>query len=1235
MKNLDASQIELSGKHLIEASAGTGKTHNITRIFLRLLLERDLAVEQILVMTFTKDATEEIRGRIDSFIRECLHEWDQLIKTDPYFKSIAKNLASKGVDSRHVKARLTQALLYIDDAAIFTIHGFCKRVLNQYAFSSGVSFNAQMEADTQEFTIEACQDWFRLLALKDITLTEADANLLKVNQIGGGSHFDLVTEFWPEPLAFIKQFNKALTTENILRVQSPKTIVSHFDAVVEEAISSLKSNHEVISQALINVKKGADKATREQELNNLLTWLTALKDNAFTQQHKMPDSFIDGRRFARSKYKAELVDAFLPVNAVKKQFPMLVKKVNRAIALIIVRAGIAHIRTQIKRKKQKSAVMGFDDLISTLNNCLATEPERQLAQYIFEQFPVALIDEFQDTDPQQFAILKAIYYHQKNSALYMIGDPKQAIYGFRGGDVFAYLSARADCDHQWIMDTNWRSSGDMITGYNRLFYGNSLTKEARDVFGYHIPYLPVKPSPNASNKTLSDKRFQALQFIHFDNTEVSLSKGGKSKPAPQSFRATMAQWCAKEIKQLLMGSESNLSAGDIALLVRDGSEAASIKQALAQHGLTSVFMSNRANLLQSYETQQLLQVLKGILFLENDRLYTAALASSLMGFSHHKLMQLQQDDLAWQNMKSHFDILRNEWRYKGFIGMALQLMHEHFCFSTNEINAPDSNRDRVLTNLLHLFELLQSASQRHRQPQELLFWFEQQSQIDNPEIEAELRLESDDNLIRIITQHGSKGMEYPVVFVPFATRHKDPLKFGSQQVCLIEYHDDKGQLQHSLDGHEEEKQRMASEAYAEAIRLLYVAVTRAEKRCYILTTAFEKFEQSPLGCTLKWHKDTNIAEELDLLAKDNPKEIGVSLIEPAEFELFNDIAASTAKDSVICNENTDINLARFNGKIERDWWLSSFSALSKNLRHNGVSAPDRDVQEDTINAEQILPYREMTLPLRFALAKGAHTGNLLHDILEHTDFIQPNWQESSHWPLLKYGEIAPQVGETQEALIQQLHHWLNEVLTTPLTIMSNENSDKSQHNHGLPNAKKTLTLNTIATENTLRETEFYYPMNSARTGALTKLLTEHRNQNINKIGVKKHHVHLPSYQQLKGMMHGFIDLVFEADGKFYVCDYKSSFLGEDFANYQHQDMRHNIEKNHYDLQYLIYALALHRQLTYAKADYDPNIHFGGVYYFYLRGMTSDPTKTGCGVYYRQIPVQELLQLDAIFSGEQT
>ena len=453
MKSLNANTIALQGKHLIEASAGTGKTHNITRIFLRLLLERELPIEQILVMTFTKDATEEIRGRIDDFIRESLHSWDNLIVSDDYFKSLSANLAKKNIGSLEVKARLTQALLYIDEAAIFTIHGFCKRVLNQYAFASGISFNAQMETDTQDITLEACQDWYRVLALDSENNSQA---------------FKLVTEFWSEPNSFIQQFSKALSTENVLNVQDPANISVEFKALVEQAIASLNEHKAMLTESLIDVKKGLEREKRQQELDLLLNWLQALSADVTGQHGKMPDAFIDGRRYARSKVKTELVEIFATVNVVKKQHPELAKQLNRAYALLEVRKGIYHIRQQIARKKLQANVMGFDDLISTLNKCLINEQTGELAidkltadelehrqennttqflaNSIFSQFPVALIDEFQDTDPQQFSILKAIYYHQPSAALYMIGDPKQAIYGFRGGDIFAYLSARNDCD---------------------------------------------------------------------------------------------------------------------------------------------------------------------------------------------------------------------------------------------------------------------------------------------------------------------------------------------------------------------------------------------------------------------------------------------------------------------------------------------------------------------------------------------------------------------------------------------------------------------------------------------------------------------------------------------------------------------------------------------------------------------------------------------------------------------
>lgn len=1206
MNNLIAHEIPLTGKHLIEASAGTGKTFNITRIYLRMLLERKLSVEQILVMTFTKDATEEIKGRIDGFIREAINNWQTLTQEDPFFIEIAKNISDE-----EATFILKRALLFLDEAAIFTIHGFCKRVLNQHAFASGVSFNAQMETDCQDIILQATQDWYRKLSAQK-----------------GEQTYLTLAEFWPTPNSFLASFAKAIGKEQLLQVQSAEEIAHKFQQLVKHALNDLQQNSEPLEQYLILTKKGADQALRRSELTDLLNWLSSVVDDINHVKSPMPVSFIDARRYSRSKDKAHILEILAQVNEVKAQMKSLAKDINRAKAYAIVRDGIYAIRQQVLSDKNQQTMLSFDDLIMTLANYLKQEQKHGVAQdssslssQLFNQYPVAMVDEFQDTDPQQFTILQAIYYQQPTAGLFMIGDPKQAIYGFRGGDVFAYLSARKGCDYQWLMDTNWRSSAPMIQAYNRIFHGDDLANQAKEVFGYDIPYLAVKASPVAKTKRYTSDHTQsndseheaALKFVHFDS-EDQVTK--------QSFRADISQWCAAEIAQLLTPSNggnsqaleqapTQLAPKDIAILVRDGAEASSIKQALEGQGIASVFLSNRANLFHSQQAAQLANLLQGILFVENERYFTASLTSAVLGLTPDKLYQIQQDDFAWQTLKYEFTELRAEWLNKGFISMALKLMHEKFALTVHDNANGEDSQDRILTNFLHLFELLQTASQRYRQPQELLFWFEQQINADNPEIEAELRLESDDDLVRIVTQHGSKGLEYPVVFVPFATRHKNPLKFANRNVSLIEYHDQQGELQLSLGATDDAKLAMANEAYAESIRLLYVAITRAEQRCYICTTAFEQFYNSPLGRTLKWHKETDILQQLNILSQSEPNAISVQNVTSEHSHVDVELAAKA---------QADVTVPTFTSRIERDWWLSSFSALSKNLKHGGVSLPDRDSSADLPNTNPLLATEEVaeTAPLdelRFTLSKGAHTGNLLHEILEDVDFSAADWHTAIKWPLTRFAK--EQLDESQ--LIQ----WLTQIVQAPFS----ENNDNNENTGSLAQ----LTL-----DKTLRESEFYFPMEDANAKALSQLLAEHRATGAHVQNEQRNaYVQLPHYQKLKGMMHGFIDLVFEHNGKFYVCDYKSSHLGDHYHDYNNAAMRENIEHSHYDLQYLIYSLALHRQLQFTLPGYDVEKHFGGIYYLYLRGMTDDPQYQGCGVYHREITPKELTQLDNIFAAKST
>ncbi|MDX2370258.1 MAG: UvrD-helicase domain-containing protein, partial [Colwellia sp.] len=457
LKNLEAATIPLTGRHLIEASAGTGKTYNITRIYLRLLLERELKVEEILLMTFTKDATQELRGRIDAFIREALTNWQALCESDDYFQAISERVSNDKKESHDkIQFLLKRALLFLDEAAIFTIHGFCQRALTQHAFSSGLPFNANMSTNSNDLILEACQDWYRQLAKQN-----SDA-------------FSLVTQFWVTPTAFVSSFAKAISHKTELSVLDVQGLVDKFTQLAKQANSAITAELSLLDEGLVAHKKADEQEKRAAELIKLQAWLAQLSECENEQslltaiQQPMPDYLLNGSRHPKA-FKAALAQVLASSKKIKVEVKDLAKNINKAKAYQIVRTAIYQIRQQVQQAKEQHNLLDFDDLINTLANCLKNEEDSRLAQTLLAQYPVALVDEFQDTDPQQFAILQGIYYQshtlenqtkQRSAALYLIGDPKQAIYGFRGGDIFAYLSARNDCDYHWLMDTNWRSSPD-------------------------------------------------------------------------------------------------------------------------------------------------------------------------------------------------------------------------------------------------------------------------------------------------------------------------------------------------------------------------------------------------------------------------------------------------------------------------------------------------------------------------------------------------------------------------------------------------------------------------------------------------------------------------------------------------------------------------------------------------------------------------------------------------------
>ncbi|WP_051275369.1 exodeoxyribonuclease V subunit beta [Aestuariibacter salexigens] len=1181
---LNTSTLPLYGRHLIEASAGTGKTFNITRLYLRLLLERRLSVQQILVMTFTKAATEELRGRIASMLTEAYAELEQDTIKEPCLEA-----ALHHVDRDDARRLLEAAMLEMDDASIFTIHGFCARIVKEQAFNSAMTMDLRLETDLNELRLDAVRDWLRETAQQP-------------------QQFALLMEQgWHQPHEFYRTFSRALTSTQPTYAIDVEQLEQQFEEARRRFLQDLNvkkravlddvhAHQEQIVDELINTQKGAK---REQRLHEWQVLNDFLADSELTELPKAVSDFIHGRRYPKKEYFTQL---FAPIKSIKDDlnnwFGRTTETHQARLAAVdamqLAATGIDDIKQRIARQKARLGVVDYDDLILSVHTHLHHEHAQHLVDAMRGRYPVALVDEFQDTDSHQYEIFNRIYPSASEQlGLFMIGDPKQAIYGFRGGDIFAYLEARGEADAHWVMDTNWRSSAEVITGYNRLFWGSSLDAAARDLFGYGIHYEQVKATDKAKAAASplvdpqSDRR--ALTYVLATQTEEDGNKVNKD-----TWRARLTDWFGAEIHRLLRDvrlGDKAVEPGDIAILVRSRTEAEVVQAALAQAQLSSVFLSNKHLLFATEQARDMLTLLTGIWECEKDDALIAALSTPLMGGSAERLLALRyaQDDSLWEAQRESALALRNMWLTQGCMAMILTIMQHYY-------RPLEAQRERALTNTLHLAEILQKAARRYRHPGQLLAHFKQQIDFPQETEEAEQRLESDMALIKIVTQHSSKGLEYPIVFIPFASDYSDPTKIGLRTQSTFYYHPDRdAKARFQLGISDQALTLTREEGQAEALRLLYVAVTRASHRCYIGIAPFNDSHHSALGRALDVNDPKQWQESVEAMIASSRGCAG----------LINASSLPQRPQVIDTQDDTQTPLvvANVEGHIDRSWRLASFSSLARQT--HTVSQQQKDRADFGVTAhretEQSTSQREEDNTLRFTLKKGADAGNLLHDILEHTDFTVPNWQQTMTAPAQRFGGLDEQ---QQRGLIA----WLDDVLSTPLPTLVDDQTP--------------FTLRELHWPQTLREAEFYFPIEGLNQTALFQCLAQHRGE-PDSVGLRLKH-------DISGMMHGFIDLIFEHKGRYYVADYKSTYLGDRLEDYDSESLRQNNQSHLYDLQYLIYSVALHRYLAVRIDNYHPATHFGGVYYLYLRGMSSR-NKNYSGVFSTAIDVDLLTRLDNCFS----
>ena len=1196
MKELDPLRVELEGTQLIEASAGTGKTYTITTLVLRLLLERRLPIEKILVVTFTNAATAELRERVRRRIREAADAFEARARGEVVKDQLLAALVDGSPDPSVALSLLLEALRGVDEAAISTIHGFCQRVLAEHAFESHVRFDMELVQDQTPLISELVEDfWGSRLA----GASEARLRFLATSKVGLDSFRRLarLAVKWPE-----------MPVVPPAPAADPDAAVQ---AYVEARARALEAWDADRVEALLS--EGLD--GRSYRRTWVEKWCHEL-DLVLREPGAVVDAFKMLDRFTPAKLE-EAAKAEPPRHPFFSRAGELLaarESAGRELSswwLALQHEFVDYARSELSRRKQERGVQSFDDLLQGLAGALDRPEGEALAARIRSRLPAALIDEFQDTDPVQYRIFHKLY-SGRGSSLLLIGDPKQAIYAFRGADVFAYLGAVRDAGERvHTLATNYRSDPGLIRAVNTLF-----SRPHSPFLLDGIGFSPVRARPEARDELAPPRPALGILFV----PRAGRSGKKKDKIVSDWYQHKLPRVVAADIARLLAERPAlagrALGPGDIAVLTRINAQAREIQAALAALRIPAV-LHGESSVLDSLEAEELGHVMAAMADPPDPRRLRAALTTHLFGLGAEELFRLGEHEDELDRWIGRFVGWNEEWKGAGFV-QAFHRMLREAKVSARLLALVDG--ERRLTNVLHLAELLhRAATGGHLGIAGLVAWFDEVREDEEARrglvpASAQIRLESDRDAVQLTTMHKSKGLEYAVVYCPYLWASTELRRGAREHLC---FHDPEDGLRLKLDlrSKEEKADRIEQanqEALAEGLRLAYVALTRAKHRAVMVWGAFNGGENCPLAWLLHQPGDAGphfSAKQRVHLGDDRALRADLAeLVEASDGAIeVCDVDESPAQphepDGVAAPELEARRAARL---LDRGYRNSSFSALAATA---GVPLPvpaaegrDRDELALATALPPAPPAPDGERVLLHDFPRGAKPGDLLHGILEQLDFQSRDEAEIARL----VGSLLGRHGFDAARWTPLLVEALGSIVDTPLA------------------AGKPLALREVAPAARRSEMEFVFPVAPSGARFTANALAEE---------LSRHGTSLPrgyadrvrrlGFAPLSGFLRGFIDLVFEYDGRFYLVDYKSNHLGDHPGDYRPERLVEAMAHHHYYLQYHLYAVALHRHLGLRLPGYDYERHFGGVRYLFLRGM-SPAHAQGHGVF-SDVPPRALVE----------
>ncbi|MDA3789288.1 MAG: exodeoxyribonuclease V subunit beta [Desulfobacula sp.] len=1160
MKPLDPFIINLEKTTLIEASAGTGKTYTITTLYCR-LAAMGYPVESILVVTFTEAAAAELKLRIRSRLFNTLVS---LLEKQCDSEDDLAGFLRSHEKLPLVCQRLQHALNSFDQTSIMTIHSFCLKILKENAFESHSLFDIELMPDRSLFLRQVSYDFFmgHVNNLDTLFLSYLNQRQIK-------------------PESFAASFGPFVSRADLVC----KPISASFENIFGPYRKTLKKIHDILLTRdneiieLIQNHQGIDK--RSYTKKNVPAWLEA---SCLKIDQQGVDTFFKMTEDGDSLYKftqtrLELKTKFGEMPPEHEFFDLCelllsFYKVfeNNLISLKI--EFLAFFNKELDKMKKAQGICFFDDLVNDLAKALETEDAHNLQKAVRQTYKACLIDEFQDTDPRQYDIFSK-FFSLQGTPFFMIGDPKQAIYAFRGGDIFAYLKASKESDQKFTLEKNYRSAPLLVRGINEVF------SDSINPFLYEpIEFLKVKTPKTAKNFLVDNKEFvPPLQFCFIKREGQALDyQGFISKDTAAGI---IPKIVATDILALLQSDKSLLDKGsngtnpqkigpeDIAVLVRTNKQAEQVQKALSDLNIPS-YLSKTGSVFDSSQAIDLHDILWAVNNPDNKGYINAALCTSVFGFSSDKIVSLDKKEDLFFKWQDRFREYKQIWETKGFVSMAMALFHSDEAFLKGNLSLDE----RGMTNFYHLIELISQACLKQQlSPYYLLKWYARQLFKDlRDEFADELRLESDKKAVAIVTIHKSKGLEYPVVYLPYLW--EGPRKPPKENIL---FHDPEKNYQLTLDlgstDLENSQTHFEKEDRAEQRRLLYVALTRASAMCRIIWGGFKSVETSALGTLLHSHdcKDDQLMikdlEQLGTLADQS------ILLQHYFDELSNGFIDRS--DSL----NPVLSAEKITRDIKASWKMSSFSAIA--LSQNQEVLPEKE-KSDGDRARPIITLAQFP--------KGAGSGDLFHSIFETLDFTMGS-EEIFKLVQSKFDIF----GFLGTEMIQMADKSVKEVLETKLV---DETSG--------------FYLKDILSDQRFNELEFAFPVRAFKMSSVQKAFEQSdvkfkTSGYINKLSQL-------TAQSFKGFIKGFIDLVIRHKDKWYIVDYKSNYLGDTYDQYSQTAMFDAMSDHHYFLQYHIYLVALHRYLGLRLKDYDYDTHIGGIFYLFIRGMHPD-FASQYGVFY--------------------